>query len=272
MLVKKINNKPYGIGEYISRLKSYAFLISSLAKRELKIKYSRAFLGIGWLFINPIVSVVIYSLFFNYLLKMDTGNVAYIEFVFSGLVIWYIFTGIFSKGSTALLETRELIDKVAFPRMIILIAKMIPVIIESLVLFLVLIGLMIFYHHDMGLNLVISLFYLLHVIIFSMALAIFCSVIVVRFRDFTHLLPFIINFGIWLTPVFYPISIIPTEYQDYLRMGNPLALSIENFRNTLFMGHGIPVPSIIIFGFSLVFLFISFVFFIRFEKQIGERL
>lgn len=270
--MKEINNKPYGIVEYITRLKSYAFLIASLSKRELQIKYSRAFLGIGWLFINPIVSVVIYSLFFNYLLKMNTGSIPYIEFVFSGLVMWYIFTGIFSKGSTALLETRELIDKVAFPRIIILIAKVIPVILESFVLFLVLIGLMIFYHHDMGLNLLISVFYFLQVIIFSMAVAIFSSVLVVRFRDFTHLLPFIINFGIWLTPVFYPISIIPSEYQEYLRYGNPLALSIENFRSTLFMGNGIPVQSIIIFGFSLVFLFISFVFFIRFEKQIGERL
>ena len=272
MTTREINNKPYAVGEYLRKLKTYAFLIASLSRREFQIKYNRAILGIGWLLIQPLVSVVIYSLFFNYLVKIDTGNIPYIQFVFSGLVLWYIFTGIFSKGSTALLETRELIEKIAFPKIIILIAKVVPVIIEGLVLFVVLIAIVIYHQKGVGIYLFTSIFYLLQVIIFSFSLAILFSILIVRVRDFLHILPFIINFGIWLTPVFYPVSLVPAEYQNYVRYANPIAHAIEGFRNALFASKGISMESFIIFLFSLILLFFSFVFFIKFEKQIVERL
>ncbi len=272
MITREINNRPYGVVEYLRKLKSHAFLVVSLSRRELKVKYSRAFLGIGWLLIQPLVAVIIYSLFFNYLIKIDTGKIPYIQFVFSGLVLWYIFTGIFSKVSTSLVETRELIDKVAFPRIILLMAKAVPVMLESLLFFMALIIIILVNRPVYWLNIFVSFFYVLQVFIFSFAVAILFSVLIVRIRDFLHMLPFIVNFGIWLTPVFYPVSIVPPEYQNWLRYLNPLAHSIESFRNALFSGAGISFGSILVFLFSLFLLFISFVIFIKFEKRIPERL
>jgi lipopolysaccharide transport system permease protein len=272
MSQKEINNRPYTLVAYIKRLKAYGFLLRSLANRELKVKYSRAVLGVGWMIIQPLVAVVIYSIFFNYLIKIDTKNIPYIQFVFSGLVIWYIFTGIVSKGSVALLESTELISKVSFPRLIIIVAKSFPVLIESLILFLVLIVMILINQIPLGLNILIALFFILEAVLFSLSVAILLSILIVRFRDFLHILPFIMNFGIWLTPVFYPVSIIPAQFQIYIKYLNPLATSVEGLRGALFEGAGVSVGAILVFVASLFLLFISLVFFIKFEKQIVERL
>lgn len=272
MSLKEINNKPYTISEYFKRMLAFSFLIRSLAAREFKVKYARAVLGVGWVVIQPLVAVIIYSIFFNYLIKISTNDIPYIQFVFSGLVLWYMFTGILGKCSTALLESTELINKVSFPRIILLISKAFPVMVESLVLYLVLLGILIFQNGTFKLQYFISVFYLLQVFIWAFSVSIIFSVVIIRLRDFLHVLPFIMNFGIWLTPVFYPVSIVPESYRGVLKFANPIAHSIESFRNTLFGDVGINRESFTLLLISLIFLYVSLVIFIKFEKQIVERL
>jgi len=271
-MINEINNKPYDFLSYLKRVRKYRFLLVSLSKRELKVKYSRTILGLGWVFVQPLVAVIVYTMFFRNFIKLDTNQIPYVQFVFSGVVFWYIFTGILAKGSNSLLESTELINKVSFPRIILVVAKSFPVIIEGFVLYLVLLGIVIFNNDVSFSGVVLSLFYLLQIIIFSSSLAVILSVMVVWARDILHVIPFAIGFGIWLTPVFYPVSIIPAQYQNYVRYLNPVANAIEGLRDTLFMGKPIGLDSLIIFFGSLVLLLIALIFFIKFERKIVGRI
>jgi len=270
--IKIISSRPYSLGEYYSKLCRYGFLTGVLARRELKIKYTKTLLGIGWLFLQPLALVIIYSIFFKSFIKMDTGSIPYPSFVFSGLMLWYLFTGIISKNTFALLESTELINKVSFPRLIILLAKTIPVLLECAALLLILFALLIFTHQPPGFNAITVLFYILHAAVFSFALGMLCSIIVVKHRDLAHFIPFALNLGIWLTPVFYPVSIVPAAYRQYLLYLNPMAQAIDGLRGAIFLNTGISHVSLISFLCSCIFLLLSFFYFIKSEKKLVENL
>jgi len=270
--MRELSNKAYTISEYFERLGKYYHLLVALTKRELKTKYSRTILGISWVILQPALAIIVYSIFFRFIFHMDTGRIPYPQFVFSGLIIWYIFSGFVSKGALSLLEMSDIIKKVSFPRLIALLAKIFPSFIEGLVLLIMLFTWILVTGTEIGWQSIFVSFYLLEAIVFSLMITILLSICVVRFRDVLHLLPVILNFGVWLTPVFYSSSMIPEPYNKYLLIINPLADSIEGLRLALFHNGGITLQSVYTFGGSLVLLTIALVFFIKFEKRIIERL
>lgn len=272
MQLNTINNQPYSFSEYWKKLGRYGFLIPVLARRELKIKYSRTLIGVGWFFIQPLAVVIVYSIFFKYLIHIQSDNIPYSSFVFSGLVLWYLFTNLIGKSTFALIESSELINKVAFPRIIIIIAKIVPVLLENLVLLILLLFVTAINGQVLGFNIFTAMFYFTEVFILGLALGILCSIIALRHRDIAHTIPIAINFGIWLTPVFFPISIVPETFRNFLLYLNPLASSIEGLRGAIFKSSGISMISLIIFTFSLLLLVGSFFYFIKFEKKIVENL
>ena len=272
MPVKIISNKPYTISDYWQKLLKSRYLIKILTKREIKIKYSRTLIGIGWLFLQPIVVVTIYTVFFKNFIKLNTEDIPYPQFVLSGLVLWYLFTGIISKCIYALIESGDLISKVSFPKIIVLFSKVIPVFIECFVLLIMAFLIVLFTHGNIGLNSFFVIFYFIQTSILAFGIGMICSIVVLKFRDLAHAIPFIINFAIWLTPVFYSVTIVPNEYKSVLRYGNPLFLSIEGLRNSLFNNQGITPDSIILFGITILIFIISSLIFVKFEKRIVERL
>ncbi|PBQ30956.1 hypothetical protein CNR22_03955 [Sphingobacteriaceae bacterium] len=270
--VKVISSNPYNLRDYFDKLKRYGFLIFVLARRELKIKYTKTVLGLGWLFLQPLALVVIYSFFFKGVIHISTGAIPYPSFVFSGLVLWYIFTGIVTKSAYALIESSELINKVSFPRFIIPVSKAIPILLESAALVVLLLVVLLVTRQPLGFNAFTAFFYMLMAIIISFALGLLCSVVVLRYRDFAHLIPFALNFGIWLTPVFYPTDILPQPYRSYLFYLNPMSQAIEGLRGALFFNAAIPGAAVLVFFTSVVFLLCSFYYFIKSEKTFVENL
>jgi lipopolysaccharide transport system permease protein len=269
---KIINNQAYTLSDYCKKMVRYGYLIKVLSKRELKIKYSKTLLGLGWLILQPLVVVFVYSIFFNHIIKLNTDNIPYPAFVFSGLVLWYIFTGVVGKCTYALIESTELINKVSFPRLIILLSKVIPVLIECFILLIMLFIVLIISKQKMGFNSLTSLFYFTQITILSFSFGMLCSIIVIKYRDLAHIIPFAMNFGIWLTPVFYSVTIVPENYQNLLRYLNPLSLPLEGLRDGLFFNRGISNSSLVLLVFSIILLLLSFYFFVKFEKKIVENL
>ncbi len=268
---KVINSQPYTVASYFSRLRQYGYLIAVLTRRELKVKYTRTLLGVGWLFIQPIAVVVIYSIFFKYIVHISSDNIPYPAFVFSGLVLWYLFTGIVGRSSHALTESADLISKVSFPRLLVIIAKIVPTVIECVVFLFLLFVVNLITGPTPGFHSVEALFYFLSVMVFSIAAGLLCSILVLKYRDLGHLIPFVINFLIWLTPVFYPASILPEKLR-HLSYLNPLALPLEGLRRAVFFNQGAGVPELLMFLISLLLLLISFFYFIKFEKKLAETL
>jgi lipopolysaccharide transport system permease protein len=272
MPTKIISNQPYNLREYIGKLLSNSFLIGVLTKRELKIKYSLTFIGIGWVILQPLIVVTVYTIFFKNFIKLNTGEIPYPQFVLSGLVLWYLFTGIISKCTYSLLESGDLIHKVSFPKIIILFSKCIPVLIECLVLLVIAFFAMLITNQKVGIYSATSLFYFTQTFILAFSFGMLSSIVVLKYRDLAHVIPFLFNFGIWLTPVFYSVSIVPDQYKNILRFGNPLALSMEGMRGGLFQNQGISINAWLLFLSSSALLLASFFIFVKFEKRIVENL
>jgi lipopolysaccharide transport system permease protein len=270
MEVKIINNKPSTIFAYLEKLLKNSYLITTLATREVKIKYSRTFLGIGWLFLQPLIVVTIYTVFFNKIVKLNTGDIPYPQFVLSGLILWYLFTGILSKCVNALIESEGLISKVSFPKIIILISKIIPVLIEGFALLIIALVFMLFNQNTIGVNTLFVFFYFIQTALLAFSIGMICSVVVLKYRDLAHAIPYLINFGIWLTPVFYSVSIVPQPYQNLVKYFNPLAMYLEGFRDALFYNASPSLTSFWLFVATFFVLLLCFYFFIFFEKKIIE--
>ncbi len=272
MSSKIISNLPYTIKNYLQKLANNGYLIRVLATRELKIKYSRTFFGIGWVILQPLVVVTVYTVFFKNFIKLDTQQIPYPQFVLTGLVLWYLFTGIISKCSHAILESSDLISKISFPRIIIVFVKCIPIILECFVLLIICFIVLFATKTGMGINSITSIFYFIQTTILAFSIGLFCSILALKYRDLVHAIPFVINFGIWLTPVFYSSNIVPAEYKDIFVYCNPLALSLEGMRGAIFHNSGISLPMLILFIITISLFIVSFYTFVKFEKRIVENL
>lgn len=272
MPVKIISNKPYTVAAYLQKLSKSSYLIRTLAKRELKIKYSKTFIGVGWLFLQPLLVVTVYTIFFRNFIRLNTEDIPYPQFVLSGLVLWYLFTGIVSKCVYALIESGDLITKVAFPKIIVLFSKAIPVVLECFALLFLAFIIVLLTHAGVGVNAFFILLYFIQTALLAFSLGMLCSIIVLKFRDLAHAIPFIINFGIWLTPVFYSVTIVPDKYIAIFKYGNPLTLSIEGLRDSLFNNQGVSFVPLVLFACTIFIFIISSLIFIKFEKRIVENL
>ncbi len=272
MQTRLITNKPYRISSYWEKLQKHSFLIRVLSLRELKIKYSKTFLGISWFFIQPLAVVTVYTVFFHNFIKLNTETIPYPAFVLTGLVLWYLLTGVVTRCSYGLVESAELLNKVSFPRIIVLLSKVIPVMLECLVLLLITFAVVLATAEHTGVYALTAFFYFIQTAVLSFAIGMLCSILVLKYRDAAHVIPFIINFAIWLTPVFYSVAIVPEQYRNLYRYANPLALSMEGMRNALFFNQGISPATWLLFLLSCVILLMAALLFIKFEKRIVENL
>jgi lipopolysaccharide transport system permease protein len=270
--VKIINNSPAGLKAYLTDVRKKIYLIKILVKREFSVKYTNTFLGLGWVFLQPLVVVSIYTLFFKNMLKLNTYNVPYPQFVLSGLVLWYLFTGIVGKCAHVFLESAELISKIAFPRIVLLLAKIVPVIVECFILLVITIVLTCILQREVHIKMIFCFFYFLQVLIVALAIGILVSVLALKFRDFIPAVPFILNFAIWLTPIFYAPNSIPEEYMSFFRYGNPLFIPLEGIRALLFNQSPFIGDSLVYVVIWSLFLIGAVHVFVKFDKRIVENI
>jgi lipopolysaccharide transport system permease protein len=271
-MLKLISNTPLNFQAYLTQVFQKKYLLYILIKRELKIKYKKTFLGLSWVLLQPLLVVTVYTLFFKNMLKLNTYDVPYPQYVLTGLVLWYLSTGIISKSMHALFESKELISKVSFPKILILITKITPVIIECVILLFLSVFAVFFTSNQISLNILTSLFYFIDVIILSFSIGIICALIALWFRDFAEILPFIINFAIWLTPIFYAFGSVPDNYKNFFRYGNPLIIPLEGMRDAFFGSNGITSEALFTFLITAILLLISVTVFVKFEKRITEKI
>ena len=217
---------------YLQKIWQHRSLIKTLAKRDLKIKYAQTLLGLAWTVVQPLVAVVVYTLFFTLLMDFDTAY-PYVLFVLSGILLWGLFNYIFSQGSVSLTNNQDLIRKLYFPKIILPLSKTLVGLVEFAIISILFVALLFFYQVVPGWKILLVPFILLTLCLFSVGLAFILSVATIKNRDLNHIIPFLVNFGIWFTPVFYPVSKIPEQFENFLYL-NPLASLIQLFRVTLF--------------------------------------
>jgi len=268
--VKIISSEPDSLSVYLVKVWQHRSLILTLAKRDIKIKYAQTTLGLAWTVVQPVTAVVVFSLFFSVLMDVKS-DYPYVLFVLSGILIWNLFNYIFSQGSTSLTNNQDIIKKLYFPKMILPLSKVVVALVEFGITLILFIGLMFFFRMSINTSILVSPLIVLCVLIFSSAMAFILGAATVKNRDLNHIIPFLVNFGIWFTPVFYPVSIIPQQYLKWLYF-NPMAGFIELFRWSMGLQQSFNSYCFISVLVSLVLLLISLLYFIKTEDSIADKI
>ena len=253
----------------IKELIAYKDLFWVLALRDIKVKYAQTYLGIVWTILQPISTLVILVLIFGVAVKVDTGNIPYPLFTICGMSAWSYFSSVLSQSGNSIISQQNMIKKIYFPRMIIPLSKAVSGFIDFGVTLIFIFALMIYYQFIPPSQIVfLPLFFGLNILL-ALSVGIWLSALTVRFRDFQHIIPFIVQLGLYATPVAYPSHLIPEKYRAIYFI-NPMVGVIEGFRWTLINGTPPNSYSFISFGIIILLFISSLFYFNKVEENMAD--
>lgn len=259
----EIKIKPIKTNFYLNfkELWDYRELFFIFAWRDIKVRYKQTVLGITWVLFQPLVSMVVFTVFFGNFVKIPSGNLPYPLFVLCGLVFWTFFSNTLSSASNSLISNENIIKKVYFPKVILPLSTVITGSVDLFIglILLFIVGFYFKFTPSILTFLVIPLGYLISFLTAS-GLGLFFSAINVKYRDIRYIIPFFIQLLIFLTPVIYPTSIVSSS-SKFLFVLNPMAAVIESTRGVIggsssidFLALGTAtLIALVIFFFGLAF-------------------
>ncbi|MEO6169131.1 MAG: ABC transporter permease [Chitinophagales bacterium] len=254
----------------IREIMSYRDLLFMLAYRDYKVRYAQTLLGFLWALIQPLLTLFIFILVFNKAVKVDTGDVPYPVFALTGMLAWSYFSYVLTQAGQSIISSQALVTKIYFPRLIIPVSKGIVGFIDFIIVFLLLLAVMAWYGFFPVSNIIALPLLIAAVVIFSMATGIWFSALTIRFRDLQYVIPFLVQIGLYLSPVGYPSSQIPPGYLDFYYL-NPMAGIIDGFRWCL-LDTPLPETRFLLYSASiiLVIFFSGVYYFQRTERMIAD--
>ena len=246
-------------------------LFYAFSWRDIKVRYKQTALGVAWAIFQPFLMMLIFSVFFGRLINVPSDGVPYPVFVFCGLLFWNYFSTALNNASNSLIGNVGMIQKVYFPRLILPFSSTITPIIDYLFSFIVFIGLMFYYHiTPTFLGLVVTPLLVLIAFICSTGIGLFFASANVKYRDVRFILPFFIQLFMFVTPVIYPVSIIPARFQwvSYL---NPMSGVISAARSSFFGATPVDWLALLIsLGISLLILILGVYYFNKTERFFAD--
>ena len=250
---------------------NYRELFYYFTWRDIKVRYKQTLIGAGWAIIQPFATMVVFTLFFNKVAGIKSGAVPYAIFSYTGLLFWNYFASAFGQVSNSLVGNQGVITKIYFPRIIIPASATLLGVVDFFFASVVFAGLTIYYHITPGLEGLLMIIPMLVLsIITALGAGIFFASLNVKYRDVRAIVPFIIQIGLFLTPVIYPVSLIPHKYQWLLSL-NPMSSVINTMRSGLLHQGSINWAQLGISVLSAcVFLWIGLTYFKRTERQFAD--
>jgi lipopolysaccharide transport system permease protein len=228
-----ITSKTDNFGVYLKKLWRYKSLVWVFALRDLKVKYAQTLLGLSWSILQPLTGIIIYSYFFGYLLNWKADSLPFPVYVLSGLIGWNFFSYIVYQGSSSIQESGNTIKKIYFPKSILPFSKVMIGLVELLLSLLLLIPLLLIYNVSISWQIIFFPLAIIYTMLCGLLLVFWVAIFAYKKRDLFHLLPYVVTFGIWLTPVFFTQQIIPQKMSFVMDI-NPMASSINFWRWILF--------------------------------------
>lgn len=257
----------------LKALWEYRELLGFLVWRDVKVRYKQTALGVAWIILQPLVSMVIFTLLFGVLLNAPSNGAPYPIFAYAGLLPWNYFAGSLTRSSQSLVGSANLITKVYFPRLVIPISGVLGGLVDFAVASVVLAGLMLVYRIPPTANVVWLPFFLLLAMATALGFGLWLAALNVRFRDVNYLTPFLVQIWMYLTPVIYSVTLIPEQYRWLLAL-NPMTGVVEGFRWALLGGVMQAEPPGALFavsvGISLVVLVTGAIFFRSTERTFAD--
>jgi lipopolysaccharide transport system permease protein len=225
----------------LSDLWAYRELLYFFIWRDVKVRYKQTLLGAGWAIIQPLMTMVVFTIFFGHLAKVPSDGLPYPVFSLMALVPWTYFASALAGCSTSLSGYQHIISKVYFPRLIIPIAAVVAPLVDFAIGFVILIGFMAWYRIVPGASIVWLPALMLLALATAAGVGVWLAALNVRYRDVRYVVPFVVQLWMFATPVAYPASLVPARWRAVYGL-NPMAGVIEGFRWALAGG---PPPGVI---------------------------
>lgn len=236
----------------IQEIWKYRELLYFFAWRDLKVRYKQTIIGIGWVVFQPLITMVVFTVFFGTFAKMPSDNIPYPIFVYAGLLFWQLFSGALSETSNSLIANQPIITKVYFPRLILPLSSVLTKCVDFSISTVILIVLMLVYGYLPGFSALVLFPLLLFItLLASLGIGLLFAAINVKYRDVRYVIPFFVQLLLFITPVIYPSS-ITGSFERVLEI-NPMTGVIESARTVLF--HTAPLDGFSIFSSFLIALF-----------------
>jgi ABC-type polysaccharide/polyol phosphate export permease len=244
----------------------------AFAARQLKVRYKQAVVGAGWVVLQPLIAAAIFALFLGRYANVPSEGVSFFLLALAGMAVWSYFSGAANTGAESLVANQNLLRKIFFPREIL---PLTPVL-SGLVDVAIALGVLIVATLAYGIGPAVSWLALpvpvLIVVVFAAACALGLSALNVYYRDVRYVLPFVLQLGLFASPVAYPLSLIPSGWREVYAILNPIAAAIDALRRIVLHGRW-PDPSITLgaLGWSLVLLALAALLFKRLERGFADR-
>lgn len=254
----------------LKELWEYRELLYFLIWRDVKVRYKQTVLGAAWAIIQPFFTMVVFSLFFGRLAKVPSDGIPYPIFTYAALVPWTFFANGLNQASNSLVNSANLIKKVYFPRLAIPIATVLSGIVDFVLAFITLIGMMVYFGFVPTTNVFWLPLLLLLALIISLGVSLWLSAMNVQFRDVRYIIPFLTQLWLFATPIAYPSSLLSEPWRTIYGL-NPMVGVVEGFRWALLNTDTAPGPMIIVSSFITMLLLISgALYFRRLEKSFAD--
>lgn len=207
-------------------------LLYFLTWRDVKVRYKQTAMGALWAIIQPLFMMLIFAVFFGIFIGVPTDGMPYMLFFYCGLMPWTFFSTAVAASSVSLVSSSNLITKVYFPRVIVPAAAVGALMVDLLITLAILLGLGIYYGSHFTMHLAVLPFLIVLTILLAFEFGLWLSALTVRYRDIRHALPFVLQLWMFLTPIVYPLSVIPQQWR-WLMYINPLTGVVEGMRSAL---------------------------------------
>jgi len=205
-------------------------LIFFMTWRDLKVRYKQTVLGVAWAIIQPVMTMVVFSIFFGGLARVPSDGIPYPLFSLAGLLPWQLFENSLRNASRSLVTNRNMITKIYFPRVVLPLSSVLACIVDFFVAVPILIFMMIYYHYSPNIYLLLIPFYILLTIITSFGVALWFSAMDVLYRDIGYIIPFICQLWMYLTPIAYGSGMISNPKLQFIYNLNPMVGVVNGFR------------------------------------------
>jgi lipopolysaccharide transport system permease protein len=257
----------------LKELFSYRDLFLILAYRDLRVRYAQTFLGLAWAIVQPLLTLLIFTLVFGHFVKVDTGGLPYPVFALCGMIAWTYFSFVMNQSGNSIIGAQELVKKIYFPRLIIPLSKAVVGLVDFCIAFVLLLMLILFYNVSISVNILMLPVFIILTILSALAAGLWLSALSIRFRDFQHITPFLVQVGLYATPIAYPGEVVIGSLPDaavFLFYLNPMAGIAEGFRWSILGSGTLHGVSFISFAMVLVLFVSGLIYFKRVERVMAD--
>jgi len=254
----------------LRELWEYRELLYFLVWRDIKVRYKQTALGAAWAVLQPVLTMLVFSVFFGRLAKVPSDGVPYPIFAYCALLPWQLFAYALTESANSLVGSQNLIKKVYFPRLVVPISSVLAGLVDFGISFVVLLVLMLYYRIVPTWAVALLPLFIVLALATALSVGLWLSALNVEFRDVRYTIPFLTQFWMFATPVAYPSSLVPARWRPLLGL-NPMAGVVDGFRWALLGQTGAPGPLLwVSIGAVAALLFGGLMYFRRMESTFAD--